>query len=130
MMSHKQLYFIRQWGLNHVHDSGYVHVYDNRGLHHVNDSYKRLEAFKTFKNTYVQSHEKTNNLHMRNRRRRIAQYTQLSESAVAAQLISTFVFATQIVQSPFFLNPKFQASSLLLWMYRPVCVRPGRNPNC
>ena len=23
-------------------------------------------------------------------------------------------------------NPKFQASSHLLWLYSPVCVRPGR----
>ena len=28
----------------------------------------------------------------------------------------------------FFLNPKLQASSLLLCLYSPVCVRPGRNP--
>ena len=42
--------------------------------------------------------------------------------AVTAQLISAFVFATQIVQSLFFLNPKFQASSHLLWLYSPVCV--------
>ena len=33
-----------------------------------------------------------------------------------------------IVQSLFFLNPKFQASSHLLWLYSPVCVRPGRKP--
>ena len=26
------------------------------------------------------------------------------------------------------LNPKFQASSHLLWLYRPVCVGPGRKP--
>ena len=32
------------------------------------------------------------------------------------------------VQSLYFLNPKFQASSLLLWLYSPVCVRPGRTP--
>ena len=44
------------------------------------------------------------------------------------KLISTFVFATQIIQSLFFLNPKFQASSHLLWLYSPVCVRPGQNP--
>ena len=31
--------------------------------------------------------------------------------AVIAKLISTFVFATRIVQSLFYLNPKFQASS-------------------
>ena len=45
-------------------------------------------------------HKKTNNLHRRNKG--------------AAQLISAFVFVTGIVQSLFFLNPKFQASSLLL----------------
>ena len=45
-----------------------------------------------------------------------------------AQLISTFVFATRIVQFLFFLNPKFQASRHLLWLHslwlhRLVCVR-------
>ena len=39
--------------------------------------------------------------------------TQIS-FAVTAKLISVFVFATRIVQSLFFLNPKFQASSHLL----------------
>ena len=33
-----------------------------------------------------------------------------------------FVFATWIVQFLFYLNPKFQASSHLLWLYSPVCV--------
>ena len=28
----------------------------------------------------------------------------------------------------YFLNPKFQASSHLLWLYSPVCVGPGRKP--
>ena len=42
--------------------------------------------------------------------------------AVTAKLISAFVLATQILQFLFFLNPKFQASSLLLWLYRSVCV--------
>ena len=35
---------------------------------------------------------------------------------------------TRIVQSLFFLNPKFQASSHLLWLYSPVYVGPGRKP--
>ena len=48
--------------------------------------------------------------------------------AVTAQLISTFVFVTQIVQTLCFLNPKFQASSHLLCLYSSVCVRPGRKP--
>ena len=48
--------------------------------------------------------------------------------AVTAKLISAFVFATRIVQSFYFLNPKFQASSHLVWLYSPVCVGPGRKP--
>ena len=43
---------------------------------------------------------------------------------VTAQLISTFVFTTLIVQSLYFLNPKFRASSHLLLLYRSVCVGP------
>ena len=45
--------------------------------------------------------------------------------AVTAQLISAFVFATWTVQSLYFLNPKLQAFSHLLWLYSLVCVRPG-----
>ena len=40
------------------------------------------------------------------------------------------VFATRIVQLLFYLNPKFQASSSFLCLYRPVCVRPVRKPHC
>ena len=47
-----------------------------------------------------------------------------------AKLISAFVFAIQIVQSLFFLNPKFLASSHPLWLYSPVCVGPGRKLEC
>ena len=32
------------------------------------------------------------------------------------------------VQFLFYLNPKFQVFSHLLWLYSPVCVRPGRKP--
>ena len=46
--------------------------------------------------------------------------------AVILKLISFFVFVTRIVQFVFFLNPNFQASSLLQRLYRPVCVGPGR----
>ena len=53
--------------------------------------------------------------------------TQIS-CLVTAQLISAFVFATQIVQFLFFLNLKFQASNHLLWLQSPVCVGPGRKP--
>ena len=53
--------------------------------------------------------------------------TQIS-FAVTAKLISVFVFATQIVCSFYFLNPKFQGSNHLLWLYSPVYVGPGRKP--
>ena len=53
--------------------------------------------------------------------------TQIS-FAVTAKLISAFVFAILIVQSLYFLNPKFQASSHLVWLHSLVCVRPGRKP--
>ena len=54
----------------------------------------------------------------------------VSNYVVTAKLISAFVFATRIVQFLFYLNPKFQASSSFLRLYRPVCVGPGRKPHC
>ena len=48
--------------------------------------------------------------------------------AVTALLISAFVFATSIVQSLFFLNPKFQASNHLLWLYSSVCQHWSETP--
>ena len=53
--------------------------------------------------------------------------TQTSFS-VTAHLISAFVFATHIVQFPYFLHSKLQVSSHLLWLYSLVCVGPGRKP--
>ena len=55
--------------------------------------------------------------------------TQIS-FAVTAQLISAFVFDTQIhvVHFLYYLHPKFQVYSHILWVYRPVCVGPGRKP--
>ena len=47
---------------------------------------------------------------------------QLRGNRTATKLISAFVFATWIVQFLFFLNPKFQASSSFLCLYRPVCA--------
>ena len=59
--------------------------------------------------------------------------TQIS-FAVTAKLISAFVFATRIVLSykisSLYLATKFQASSLLLWLYSLVCVGLGRKPHC
>ena len=54
-------------------------------------------------------------------------YSKIS-CAVSAHLISALVFATRIVQVLLFLNQKFQASSHLLWLYSPLCVRCGRKP--
>ena len=53
--------------------------------------------------------------------------TQISFT-VTVKLISAFVFATRIVQSLYFLYPKFRASSHLVWLYSPVCLGPGRKP--
>ena len=61
--------------------------------------------------------EKNGFLHMRKQ-------TQIS----FAKLISAFVLATRKVRSLFFINPNFQASSYLLWLYSPVCVGPGQKP--
>ena len=55
--------------------------------------------------------------------------TQIS-FAVTAKLISTFVFATLIVQFLYFLNPNFPASSHLLCLYSLVCVGPVQKPHC
>ena len=59
--------------------------------------------------------EKTCILHMQKQSRRST-----------AQLISALVFATYIVQSFYFINMEFQASSHLLWLWSPVGVRPSR----
>ena len=58
----------------------------------------------------------------------ICENKDADQLAVKAKLISAFVFATRIVQSLYFLNPKFQVSSHLLWLYSPVCIGPGRKP--
>ena len=53
--------------------------------------------------------------------------TQIS-FAITREADQRLVFATRKVQSIYFLNPKFQASSLLLWQYSPLCVGPGQKP--
>ena len=57
-------------------------------------------------------YEQTGFLNMRKQKRRSA---------------SVPLFSLMIVQSLFYLNPKFRASSYLQWLYSLVCVRPG-NP--
>ena len=69
---------------------------------------------------YEPRYEKTGFLHM-------LKQTQISFT-VTAKLISAFAFTSQIVQSLFFLKLKFPASSHLLWLYSPVCIRPGWKP--
>ena len=65
-----------------------------------------------YQNTYTETrHKKKKPLDMQNQRR-----------ISAAQLISAFVFATLLVQSLFFIYPKFEASSHILWLYRLVGV--------
>ena len=50
---------------------------------------------------------------------------QLRSNCAADQRL---FFATRIVESLFFLHPKFQTSSNLLWLCSLVCVGPGRKP--
>ena len=78
---------------------------------HIEDRLVILQVYKP-------CHDKTGFLHMRKTK------MQISFAVTTAKLISTFVFATQIVQSLYFLNPKFQASSYLMWLYSLVCVGP------
>ena len=70
-----------------------------------------------FQYNYEKRHEKTRFSPMQNK-----------GADETAQLISAFVFATRIEQFLFFLNLKFQASIILVSLYRPVCVRPGQKP--
>ena len=51
-----------------------------------------------------------------------------NKDADQLKLIRAFVFAIWIEQSHYYLNPKFQASSHLLWLCSPVCVGPDRKP--
>ena len=60
----------------------------------------------------------------------IGENKDADQLAVTAKLISVFVFATQIVQFLFYLNPKSQDSISFLCLYRPVCVGPVRKPHC
>ena len=51
-----------------------------------------------------------------------------TKTQITAKLISAIVFAIRIVQSLYFLNSKFQASSHIVWLYSPVYVGPGWKP--
>ena len=71
--------------------------------------------------TFEPSHEKTGFFMCKKQRRRSP-----AGCTVTSQLISANVFATQIVQSLYFVNPKFQGSGHFLCPYSQVCVGPGR----
>ena len=92
--------------------------FTNRNLRFCYDAPHRT-IFTTCSNE--PRHEKTGFLHYENK-----DADQLRGKT--AKLISAFVFTTRIVQSLYFLNPNFQASGHLLWMFSPVCNGPGRKP--
>ena len=48
--------------------------------------------------------------------------------AKTAQMFSVFIFDTRIEEFILYIYSQFQDSSFLLSLYRPVCVRPGREP--
>ena len=75
--------------------------------------------------TYEPRHEKTSFLYIQKQRRSIFKNKDADQTT---KLISAFVFTTQIVQSLYFLNLKFQASSHLLWLHSLVYVGPGWKP--
>ena len=50
---------------------------------------------------------------------------QLHDNCAADQRLC---FHYTYIQSMYYLNPQFQASSHLLWLYRPFCVGPSRKP--
>ena len=55
-------------------------------------------------------------------------FSLYAKNLMTIKLISAFVLASYIVQSLFFLIPKFQDCSQLLWLYSLVCVGPGWKP--
>ena len=87
--------------------------------------YGLLENFDT-RERYTRG-DYSRSLHLRKPDFCLCEKTQISFT-VTAKLISAFVFAIQIVQSLYFFNLKFQASSHFLWLYSLVCVGPGRRP--
>ena len=84
----------------------------------------KFRVFVSILKLFEPPHGKTNNLPIKAKTK-----AQIS-FAVTAKLIRAFVFATRIVQFLFYLNPKFQASSSFLCLYRPVCDGPVWKPHC
>ena len=71
-------------------------------------------------NTIEPRREKTGFLHMQKK-------AQI-HCTVTAQPISAFIFAIRVIQTLYYLNPKFQASGHPLWLYGPICVDLVGNP--
>ena len=86
----------------------------------INENISGGHNFNQSKTKYEPSHGKSNNLHMQNK-----DADQLHCNCEADHI---FVFTIRIVPFLYFVSPKFQASSLLLWMYSLVCVRSGCKP--
>ena len=71
------------------------------------------------KNHFEPPNEKTNNLHMRNQRRRSASNCEADQ-----RIWFSYRDSTGKVQFLYFLNPKFPASSCFLCLCSVDCVRP------
>ena len=55
--------------------------------------------------------------------------TEVQMSCTDVQADQHLIFATYMyIEQPFFLNPKFPASSHLVWLHSPICVGPGQKP--
>ena len=54
----------------------------------------------------------------------------LQQRSGSGSVISAFIFPIGIVQFLYFLHPEFPASSNLLCLHSPVCLRPGRKRSC
>ena len=55
-------------------------------------------------------------------------FLHMQKQRLRSAVLTAFVFTTEIVPSLNILNPKFPASSHILWLYGPVCIRPGQEP--
>ena len=62
--------------------------------------------------------------------RRENQQSAYAKTKVQTSFMVTYTLRNRIEQSLFLLNPKFQASSLLLCLYSSDCVEPVRKPHC
>ena len=90
-------------------------------------SIARQETIRTAFSSYILFHDYNMSRIMRKQDFHLCINIGAETAVVTAQLINALDFQTKTVQFLFFLNPKFQASSLLR-RYRSVCIRPGQKP--